>query len=806
MNFIQNLSIKYKAYLLVAIGVVTAVLLLVITNIGLSSIKSKLDELVLSTNVERYAYLTILEEKNYLLNANASVTNAQRASAAFENAKKDVETINNTLDKIDSTSSNNGLLDKSKAARSGTNEYKELYYQGVDLLVNISKETEKLEHEGEVATLQAQEYVLEKRKQLNEKLDATLVKKTNIATDIWKLTYVIRADEKRYMLNPNPVVFERMKNDFATMLAHLETLKKMASDNQEQEKIAVFYNAAKSYETAAYKWVDLNKNLMTLVLPKMKLLGDTVVKQAMEAAEEAQANMIQTRNEIVITLLIIAGIAIILGVLLGSVITKIIIKQINEICKVIGAIANGDLSLKIDTNSNDELGVIINSINKMRDALSNAVISVNITMSEISQGDLNSRITGKFNGDFNKIKVGMNTSLEIISETLNEVMTVSNAISNGDLKQKITGQYHGAFGKTKDGVNQTVDTLNKLVEEIESIVHSGAECGDFGVKMSMHDKVGYGKHLAELINQLFVTTERGLNDVLRVAEALAKGDLTQTIDADYVGAFDATKAGVNSTVANLKNLIGEVKGTSQIIAAAANEISAGNNDLSHRTEEQALSLQQTASNMEELSTTVQQNTDNAKYANELAVGASSTAKKGVEVVNEVVKTMATINESSHKIVDIITVIDDIAFQTNILALNAAVEAARAGEQGKGFAVVAVEVRNLAQRAANAAGEIKRLISDSVENISDGSKQVAQAGKTMEDIVGAIQNVTVIMSEIASASVQQMSGIDQVHTSIIQMDSVTQQNAALVEEAAASAESLSNQTRNLAQEMAHFKTR
>jgi methyl-accepting chemotaxis protein len=210
--------------------------------------------------------------------------------------------------------------------------------------------------------------------------------------------------------------------------------------------------------------------------------------------------------------------------------------------------------------------------------------------------------------------------------------------------------------------------------------------------------------------------------------------------------------------------------------------------------------------MEKLSATVQQNTDNAKQANQLAEGASTTAKQGVKVVNDVVKTMATINESSHKIVDIITVIDDIAFQTNILALNAAVEAARAGESGKGFAVVAVEVRSLAQRAANAAGEIKRLIDNSVESISNGSKQVEQAGKTMEDIVGAIQNVTTIMSEIAAASIQQNAGINQVHQAVTQMDGVTQQNATLVEEAAAAAESLSQQTRNLAMEMAHFRTR
>ena len=388
---------------------------------------------------------------------------------------------------------------------------------------------------------------------------------------------------------------------------------------------------------------------------------------------------------------------------------------------------------------------------------------------------------------------------------MNDIMRVANALAAGDLTQEITADYQGVFGQTKDAVNHTVEALSKLVEEIDNIVYSGADCGDFSVKMSMNNKVGYGKRLAELINQLFSTTENSLNDVLRVAESLAKGDLTQTITADYVGAFATTKAGMNKTVENLKCLIGEIKDTCEVIANASREISAGNNDLSHRTEEQAASLEETAASMEELATTVQQNAENARHANALAVGASNTAQKGVQVVDNVVSTMVSINESSHRIVDIVSVIDDIAFQTNILALNAAVEAARAGEQGKGFAVVAVEVRNLAQRAANAAGEVKQLIAESVERISGGSQQVVQAGKTMEDIVSSITKVTKIMSEISTASQEQNAGIEQVHAAVVQMDGVTQQNAALVEEAAAAAEALSEQTYNLAKEMAHFKT-
>jgi methyl-accepting chemotaxis protein len=237
---------------------------------------------------------------------------------------------------------------------------------------------------------------------------------------------------------------------------------------------------------------------------------------------------------------------------------------------------------------------------------------------------------------------------------------------------------------------------------------------------------------------------------------------------------------------------------------AAQQIAAGNTDLSQRTEEQASSLEETASSMEELTATVKQNADNAKQANQLAGSASEVTVKGGSVVSQVVTTMSSITESSKKIVDIISVIDGIAFQTNILALNAAVEAARAGEQGRGFAVVASEVRNLAQRSAAAAKEIKTLIGDSVEKVELGSKLVASAGKTMDDIVSSVKRVTDIMSEITAASQEQSAGIEQVNQAITQMDQVTQQNAALVEQAAAAAESMKDQTVKMSQAVGVFK--
>jgi methyl-accepting chemotaxis protein len=295
-----------------------------------------------------------------------------------------------------------------------------------------------------------------------------------------------------------------------------------------------------------------------------------------------------------------------------------------------------------------------------------------------------------------------------------------------------------------------------------------------------------------------------LANAVNIARTVASGDLSSKIDAgsrDETGQMLQALGDMNDS---LVRIVGEVRRGTDTIANASSEIARGNQDLSSRTEQQASSLEETASSMEELTGTVKQNAENARNANQLAASASAVAIKGGAVVAEVVTTMSSINESSKNIVDIIGVIDGIAFQTNILALNAAVEAARAGEQGRGFAVVASEVRNLAQRSAAAAKEIKSLIDDSVYKVEAGSRLVAQAGSTMDEIVDSVRRVTKIMQEIASASEEQISGIEQINEAISQMDSVTQQNAALVEQAAAAAEALQDQAASQAQVVSVFK--
>jgi len=295
-----------------------------------------------------------------------------------------------------------------------------------------------------------------------------------------------------------------------------------------------------------------------------------------------------------------------------------------------------------------------------------------------------------------------------------------------------------------------------------------------------------------------------INQAVKVAQTVAAGDLSSRIEVESGDEFGQLQQALKDMNASLVNIVGQVRTGTETIAVASREIATGNLDLSSRTEEQASSLEETASSMEELTSTVKQNAENARQANQLVGATSDVAVKGGRVVGQVVDTMASIKESSRKISDIIGVIDGIAFQTNILALNAAVEAARAGEQGRGFAVVAAEVRNLAQRSAGAAKEIKALIEDSVGKVDAGGKLVDEAGKTMDEIVGSVKRVTDIMGEIAAASQEQSAGIEQVNQTIGQMDNVTQQNSALVEEAAAAAESLQDQAAKLAEAVSVFR--
>ena len=431
------------------------------------------------------------------------------------------------------------------------------------------------------------------------------------------------------------------------------------------------------------------------------------------------------------------------------------------------------------------------SVNTCVAAINALVADADLLVQAAIAGNLATRAdASRHQGDFRKIVAGVNQTLDAVIGPLNVAAEYVDRISKGDIPPKITDNYNGDFNELKNNLNVLIDALGTITEVAEKIAQ-----GDLAVEVKPRSK----EDQLMLALKGMVVQLKGL---AQSAERIAEGDLTVRVtpasDRDLMGnAFVAM-------VTNLRRTVGNVSASSDAIACASREIAEGSADLSQRTEEQAASLEETAASMEELTSTVKQNADNSQQANQLAIVASDVAVRGGAVIGRVVTTMDSISDSSKKIADIIGVIDGIAFQTNILALNAAVEAARAGEQGRGFAVVAGEVRNLAQRSAAAAKEIKALISDSVDKVGSGAKLVGEAGQTMQEIVTSIKRVTDIMGEISAASAEQSSGIEQVNIAVTTMDEMTQQNSAIVQQASTAAEALQEQAQLLVEAVGSFK--
>lgn len=362
---------------------------------------------------------------------------------------------------------------------------------------------------------------------------------------------------------------------------------------------------------------------------------------------------------------------------------------------------------------------------------------------------------------------------------------------------------------SKERLGTVVEWIDKTSEvniqgEIEGII-SAVKAGKLHDRLEMQGKTDFFKQLSQGINELADTIEATFSDVGQVMQNMSQGDLTKGITNDYDGVYDECKKDINTTINKLSEVFTQVRESADFINNSSHEIASGNNNLSQRAEQQASSLEETASSMEELTSTVQNNADNAQQADQLASTARQLAEKGGNVVTHAVSAMDEINVSSNKIAEIIGVIDEIAFQTNLLALNASVEAARAGEQGRGFSVVATEVRNLAQRSATAAKESKELIQNSLQKVRSGTEFVNETGKSLDDIVKGVKKVGDIIAEIAAASKEQASGIEQVNQAITQMDEITQQNAALAEQASAASVSMSEQSTAMVKQLDFFKT-
>ncbi len=496
--------------------------------------------------------------------------------------------------------------------------------------------------------------------------------------------------------------------------------------------------------------------------------------------------------------------SIVLGVLLALLITRSLTRPLASAVAVANGIAAGRLDNSIDLSGKDEVADLLRAMQHMQRQLQSVIAAQGEMARQHEAGSISYRIDASpFTGDYRRM---IDESNALVGQHIGvklRIIEVMKRYARGDLSVDMD-RLPGEKAAITQAMDETKASLSAINAEIKRLA-SAAAAGDFSLR---GDEARFEHDFRDMVaglNRLMEATDGNLSEVSALLHAIAEGDLTVRMHGDFQGVFAQMRDDANATAAQLTSIIGRIQQAAGSINLAASEIATGNNDLSRRTEQQAANLEETAASMEELTSTVRQNAEHARQANQLAQDAHGVASQGGDIVGKVVTTMSAIEASSKKIADIISVIDGIAFQTNILALNAAVEAARAGEQGRGFAVVASEVRTLAQRSAGAAKEIKDLIGDSVGKVSEGSALVHQAGSTMGEIVSSVQRVTDIMAEISAASQEQSAGIEQVNQTVTQMDEATQQNAALVEEATAAARSMEEQATQLAEAVSVFRT-
>lgn len=480
-----------------------------------------------------------------------------------------------------------------------------------------------------------------------------------------------------------------------------------------------------------------------------------------------------------------------------------IVEPIETTSEYLGQIAQGNIPEEISTQYRGDFNQIRNSLMISTKAIRSLISDTNTLVNAAVAGQLSTRVDEtQHSGDYAKIIAGMNSTLDPIATPIITAANSLNAIALGRMEPIDQSQYQGEFGQIGQSLQTCTDAINQLVNDANKLAQA-AVAGELEVTADSEQHNGEFANVVIGMNNTLQAVAEPIAECKTVMSALAKGNLTLNVVGDYQGEFAVLKESVNTSVQTLANMVAQIDQAANTIGQSSNQISHGIDDLSNRSESQASSLEETAASIEELTSTVNQNSDSTQHVSELAASASEKATHGGKLIDSSITAMREIGASSSKISQIINVINDIAFQTNLLALNAAVEAARAGEKGKGFAVVASEVRNLAQRSSDASKDITLLINDSVQKVDEGTRLVNESGDALAEIVLSVQDVAKVIKEIAAATIEQTSGINQVNQAIIQMDEMTQKNSQLVDHTLDISSVMDSQAMKLKQLMSQF---
>lgn len=551
--------------------------------------------------------------------------------------------------------------------------------------------------------------------------------------------------------------------------------------------------------------VYLNQGQVIIDLPAYDEDGRVFGRQIFIQDETRYTDVLaQAHNQAWITLVgVVFGILLLAGILLWL-INHLVITPLQTLNRTMANIEKtGDFSLRVPVSSDDEVGQTGHAINHHLAQVSRAINQANQSIAALAQGELDQRIQGEYVGDLLKLKQGVNDSADNVQAMIEQIAQAMHKLSAGEFDYRSQLQAKGAFAQILNDTNQAMADLNQVMQDINQTMNTMAQ-GNFQQRIEAQANGDLAK-LKNNINQTLDTLDKVIRNISDIMQGQSQGDLTQRVQVNCAGDLDALKQAINANAERLSGIINEVLVASNMVSGAAEEVSRGSHSLSESVQQQAASVEETSATMTEINSAIKNNADNAKSANRLDQELESHSTTASKVMKDTIEAMGAIQDSSSQISEIVTLIDGIAFQTNLLALNAAVEAARAGDHGRGFAVVAGEVRSLAQKSAEAAKDIKNLIDKSVERINQGTELASESEQIISKMNESIGEVTKMIGDIASASVEQAQGVNEINQAIGLIDNVTQQNAALVEQTSAAAESLKDQARQLSDSVSFFKT-